>query len=134
MNCLYIIHIYYVCIFSAVIGAVWEQRPQDISASVGSDVTLTCKVTGEPGYVTWNKNGNTIAVGTSIISSDNRISIPDATKYNLVITDLKRSDDDDYTCTVQNLPETQKSVTVHLTVLCKYLIQNCKIFLLKSRN
>ena len=122
LNCFYIIHIYYVCIFSAVIGAAWEQRPQDISASVGSDVTLTCKVTGEPGYVTWNKNGNTIAVGTSIISSDNRISIPDATKYNLVITDLKRSDDDDYTCTVQNLPETQKSVTVHLTVLCKYLI------------
>ena len=113
---------------------MWERRPHDISASVGNNVTLTCKVRGEPGYVTWNKNGNTIAVGTSIIPNDNRISIPDDTKYNLVITDLKQSDDSNYTCTVQNLLDTQKSVTVHLTVLCKYLIQNCKIFLLKSRN
>lgn len=109
--------------FSAVIGAVWQQRPNDISASVGSDVILTCRVTGAPGYVTWNKNGNTIAVGTSIIPEDNRISIPDDTKYNLVIKNIKQSDDDDYTCTVQNLPAAQKSVTVHLTVLCKYLIQ-----------
>lgn len=99
----------YVCIFSAVIGAEWEQRPQDISASVGSDVTLTCRVTGDAGYVAWNKNGKTIAIGTSIFGDDNRMSIPNATKYNLVIKNLKRSDDANYTCNIQNLADTQKS-------------------------
>lgn len=105
-----------------MIGASWEQRPTDVSAPVGSTVTLTCKVTGDPGFVTWNKNGNTLAVGTSVVSSDTRITVPVASKFNLQITNLQKSDDDDYTCNIQNIqPDSQKAVTVHLTVLGKYL-------------
>lgn len=101
-----------------VIGASWEQRPTDVSAPVGSTVTLTCKVMGDPGFVTWNKNGNTLAVGTSVVSSDTRITVPVASKFNLQITNLQKSDDDDYTCNIQNIqPDSQKAVTVHLTVL-----------------
>ncbi|XP_071172518.1 cell adhesion molecule CEACAM5-like isoform X14 [Mytilus edulis] len=105
-------------ILEVVIGASWEQRPTDVTAPVGSTVTLTCKVTGEPGFVTWNKNGNTLAVGTSVVSSDSRITVPVASKFNLQITNLQKSDDDDYTCNIQNIqPDSQKAVTVHLTVL-----------------
>ncbi|XP_063441730.1 hemicentin-1-like isoform X11 [Mytilus trossulus] len=105
-------------ILEVVIGASWEQRPTDVSAAVGSTVTLTCKVTGDPGFVTWNKNGNTLAVGTSVVSSDTRITVPAASKFNLQITNLQKSDDDDYTCNIQNIqPDSQKAVTVHLTVL-----------------
>ncbi|XP_076113072.1 hemicentin-1-like isoform X14 [Mytilus galloprovincialis] len=105
-------------ILEVVIGASWEQRPTDVSAPVGSTVTLTCKVTGDPGFVTWNKNGNTLAVGTSVVSSDTRITVPVASKFNLQITNLQKSDDDDYTCNIQNIqPDSQKAVTVHLTVL-----------------
>ncbi|XP_052061423.1 cell adhesion molecule DSCAM-like isoform X3 [Mytilus californianus] len=106
-------------ILEVVIGASWEQRPTDVSAAVGSTVTLTCKVTGDPGFVTWNKNGNTLAVGTSIVSGDkSRITIPVASKFNLQISDVQKSDDDDYTCNIQNIqPDSQKAVTVHLTVL-----------------
>ncbi|CAC5419869.1 CADM3 [Mytilus coruscus] len=106
-------------ILEVVIGASWEQRPKDVSAAVGSIVTLTCKVTGDPGFVTWNKNGNTLAVGTSIVSGDkSRITIPVASKFNLQISDVQKSDDDDYTCNIENIqPDSQKAVTVHLTVL-----------------
>lgn len=101
----------------AALGAVWVQRPQNVTVPLGSDATLTCQLSGDPGYVTWNKNGQTIAVGTTIISADGaRLSIPESSKFNLVITNVQKSDDDDYTCTVQNVAG-DKSVTVRLNVL-----------------
>lgn len=94
-------------------GASWEQRPVDVSAAIGNTATLTCKVSGDPGFVTWNKNGNTLAAGTSVITSDTRITVPIVS--NLQITNVRKGDDGYYTCNVQNIqPDSQKTVTIHL--------------------
>ncbi|XP_063443377.1 neuronal growth regulator 1-like [Mytilus trossulus] len=124
----------FLTIVEIVTGASWEQKPTDVSALIGSTVTLRCKVVGDPGFVTWNTNGNTLAVGTSIVSSDTRITVPLASKFNFQITNVQKGDDGDYTCNVQNIqPDSQKAVTVHLTILgnsgSTYILSGSTVFL-----
>lgn len=79
---------------------------------------MNCQLLGNPGFVTWNKDGVTLAIGTSVITGDkSRIAVPESSKYNLVIKDAKSSDAGDYTVTVENLlPEAEKVVKVSLNV------------------
>ncbi|MEQ2257967.1 hypothetical protein XENORESO_020563 [Xenotaenia resolanae] len=112
----------YLCVISNIAGRDENQvrvdvkepiiivtRPQSMKVMRGSDVRLECGVKADittPVTTTWMKNKKQVALSW-------RVSLDVS---NLVITNVNRGDEGNYTCVIQNEME-QKSASAHLMVM-----------------
>ncbi|KAL7398325.1 hypothetical protein ABVT39_007876 [Epinephelus coioides] len=112
----------YLCIVSNVAGRDENQvrievkeptlivtRPQSMKVMRGSDVRLECGVTSDvttPVTTTWMKEKRHVTLGW-------RLSMDES---NLVITNVNRGDEGNYTCVIKSELE-QKSASAHLMVM-----------------
>uniref|UniRef100_A0A096LY51 Neural cell adhesion molecule L1 n=1 Tax=Poecilia formosa TaxID=48698 RepID=A0A096LY51_POEFO len=113
----------YLCVISNIAGRDENQvrvevkepiiivtKPRSMKVLRGSDVRLECGVKADittPIKTTWMKNKNQAALSWSRVSMD---------ESNLVITNVNRGDEGNYTCVIQNDLE-QKSASAHLMVM-----------------
>ncbi|XP_014849996.1 PREDICTED: neurofascin-like, partial [Poecilia mexicana] len=112
----------YLCVISNIAGRDENQvrvevkepiiivtKPRSMKVLRGSDVRLECGVKADittPIKTTWMKNKNQAALSW-------RVSMDES---NLVITNVNRGDEGNYTCVIQNDLE-QKSASAHLMVM-----------------
>ncbi|XP_061591466.1 neurofascin isoform X2 [Cololabis saira] len=112
----------YLCVISNIAGRDENQvrvevkepivivtRPQSMKVMRGRDVRLDCGVTADsttPVTTTWMKNKKQVSFSW-------RLSLDES---NLVITNVNRDDEGNYTCIIKNELE-QKSASAHLMVI-----------------
>uniref|UniRef100_A0A8C8A588 Neurofascin n=1 Tax=Oryzias sinensis TaxID=183150 RepID=A0A8C8A588_9TELE len=117
----------YVCVISNIAGRDENQvrvevkepivivtKPQSMKVIRGSDVRLECAVKADattPFTTSWIKNKKQVTFGW-------RVSLDES---NLVITDVNRGDEGNYTCVFKNELD-QKSASAHLLVMVGYLV------------
>lgn len=88
------------------------QGPEDVTAQVGSSVTLSCVVGGDPPPdVLWRRTagGGNMPLGRVIVLQD----------HSLKIEDITVDDEGEYTCDVDNTVGSLIASAV-LTVQCKW--------------
>lgn len=85
--------------------------PKVVQASVGESATLECtppKGHPEP-TVRWRKDGEIVNTG-----KDRRIKV--VNPGNLVISEVRQSDEGRYACVAENMAGIRESLPVHMTV------------------
>ena len=88
-------------------------HPKNVTTTEGDNVTLTCNATGNPvPTISWTKDG-------SAISSNPRISLS-ADNKQLTITNVNRTDSEEYRCVADNDFGNETSNAVTLDVHCKW--------------
>uniref|UniRef100_A0A3B3VFT8 Neural cell adhesion molecule L1 n=1 Tax=Poecilia latipinna TaxID=48699 RepID=A0A3B3VFT8_9TELE len=118
----------YLCVISNIAGRDENQvrvevkepiiivtKPRSMKVLRGSDVRLECGVKADittPIKTTWMKNKNQAAL-RFVFFYFGRVSMDES---NLVITNVNRGDEGNYTCVIQNDLE-QKSASAHLMVM-----------------
>ncbi|XP_071505053.1 uncharacterized protein [Diadema antillarum] len=91
--------------------------PSDTTATVGTSVTLVCRIQHASNEVEWSKDGTPITIGRNVVPGTNsdRISITDLVdngEYNLHISDIEEDDAGKYICAVDGLSTPQATLTV----------------------
>jgi hypothetical protein len=109
------------------------QNPISAIEIESQTMVMWCEIEGKPvPDVTWKKDKVTLVNGGRITT--NNPSVVGRANSTLTITNLVRSDEGTYTCTVNNTVNTVVSSpgTGHLTVNCKYIVVYCLFKMLVS--
>ncbi|XP_052674901.1 hemicentin-1-like isoform X1 [Crassostrea angulata] len=83
-----------------VLALAWIEQPADTNSVIGGDAEFICNFSGAS-LSTWTRPGGTLFVNNVSMTTDSRFSITG--HFNLHIRNVKKEDQGEYTCTVQNL-------------------------------
>ena len=100
--------------FLIIVAPVITTHPQNVTATEGENVTLSCNASGDPTpTILWTKNGSAVST-----SGDPRVSFGVDNK-TLAITNVSRSDSGQYRCKADNNNGTSTSDAATLEIQCK---------------
>lgn len=83
-----------------VLALAWIEQPADTNSVIGGDAEFICNFSGAS-LSTWTRPGGTLFVNNVSMTTDSRFSITG--HFNLHIRNVKKEDQGEYTCSVQNL-------------------------------
>ncbi|XP_061183978.1 cell adhesion molecule DSCAM-like isoform X2 [Saccostrea echinata] len=94
-----------------VLGLAWVEKPSDTTSVIGGNAAFTCDYTGA-NLATWSGPQGALFVNNMSMAVDNRFSITGL--FNLHISNVKKQDQGEYTCTVQGLPPEKGYLNVYI--------------------
>ena len=96
--------------------------PSGVTKTEEQNVTLSCRFEGKPipRMVEWLANGQKLNINSNSRLSVSQLGDASSATSSLTITNLKRTDEGDFTCVISNTVKSNVfSTALQLTVNCK---------------